>query len=92
VETLIGSGISEISWGELTDETITEFKEAQDLLLNIQEQQPRRSAILAAPPEMRGEDARLWYPLPPSLPLMRRLKETLDPNATLNPGRFIGGI
>jgi glycolate oxidase FAD binding subunit len=34
----------------------------------------------------------LWSPLPTALPLMGRLKETLDPAATLNPGRFVGGI
>ncbi len=28
----------------------------------------------------------------PALPLMRRLKEELDPTATLSPGRFVGGI
>jgi glycolate oxidase FAD binding subunit len=48
--------------------------------------------VLYAPFDLRAEGAPLWRPLPPSLPLMRRLKEMLDPNATLNPGRFIGGI
>ena len=28
----------------------------------------------------------------PALPLMRRLKHEFDPHATLNPGRFVGGI
>ncbi|MCH7699096.1 MAG: FAD-binding oxidoreductase [Chloroflexi bacterium] len=28
----------------------------------------------------------------PALPLMRSLKQEFDPNATLNPGRFVGGI
>lgn len=49
-------------------------------------------AVLHAPRSMRGDGTMLWHPLPPSLPLMRRLKETLDPKSTLNPGRFIGGI
>jgi len=34
----------------------------------------------------------LWRPLPQSFPLMQRLKEALDPSATLNPGRFIGRL
>jgi glycolate oxidase FAD binding subunit len=34
----------------------------------------------------------VWSPLPPALPLMRRLKAALDPRGTLAPGRFIGRI
>jgi FAD/FMN-containing dehydrogenase len=34
----------------------------------------------------------LWWPRPPALALMRNLKQTLDPNGTLNPGRFVGRI
>jgi glycolate oxidase FAD binding subunit len=49
-------------------------------------------AVTHAPSLLRVQGALLWHPLPPSLPLMRRLKETLDPNGTLNPGRFLGGI
>jgi len=32
-----------------------------------------------------------WGPVPALAP-MRRLKEQFDPRATLNPGRFVGGI
>lgn len=34
----------------------------------------------------------LWGPLPDSFPLMQKIKEQFDPNRTLNPGRFLGGI
>ncbi len=34
----------------------------------------------------------VWGPTPPGFPLMRSLKEALDPHATLNPGRFVGGL
>lgn len=34
----------------------------------------------------------LWSPPPSTLPIMRRMKETLDPAGTLNPGRFVGGL
>lgn len=33
-----------------------------------------------------------WGPTPSSFPLMRSLKERLDPGARLNPGRYVGGI
>jgi glycolate oxidase FAD binding subunit len=34
----------------------------------------------------------VWGHVSGTLPLMKRLKETLDPNGILNPGRFVGGI
>ncbi|WP_263384356.1 FAD-binding oxidoreductase [Granulicella arctica] len=33
-----------------------------------------------------------WGPLPDSFPVMQRLKERFDPQRTLNPGCFLGGI
>ena len=58
------------------------------------EAMPAHLAFLQAPVALRDPiaDVPLWSPLPPSLGLMRRLKETLDPAGTLNPGRFIGGL
>lgn len=38
----------------------------------------------------RGLD--VWGPPGDAMPLMRRVRERLDPAATLNPGRFVGGI
>jgi glycolate oxidase FAD binding subunit len=34
----------------------------------------------------------VWGHVGNALPLMKKLKETLDPNGILNPGRFVGGI
>ena len=43
----------------------------------------------AAPTLARAID--IWGPIP-ALSLMRNLKERFDPNAIMNPGRFVGGI
>jgi glycolate oxidase FAD binding subunit len=46
--------------------------------------------VLTAPPDVRtGLD--VWGPVP-GLHLMRRLKDQLDPEHRLSPGRFVGGI
>jgi glycolate oxidase FAD binding subunit len=46
--------------------------------------------VLTAPPPVR-DTLDVWGPVP-GLDLMRRLKEQLDPDRRLAPGRFVGGI
>jgi len=43
-------------------------------------------------PDALAGTIEVWAPLPPSLPLMRRIKEALDPARTLSPGRFVGRL
>ena len=43
-------------------------------------------------PSSLKERANVWGAVGKAFPLMQRLKETLDPNGILNPGRFVGGI
>lgn len=52
----------------------------------------RRGSLIVTrtPPALRGR-LDLWGPAN-GLALMRSLKERFDPNATLNPGRFVGGV
>jgi glycolate dehydrogenase FAD-binding subunit len=47
--------------------------------------------LAAAPPPLRAL-ADPWGPPPGSLEVMRRLKARLDPERSLAPGRFVGGI
>jgi glycolate oxidase FAD binding subunit len=46
--------------------------------------------VLTAPPSVR-DALDVWGPVP-GLALMRRLKEQLDPDRRLAPGRFVGEI
>ena len=50
-----------------------------------------RSAIVAGEAPIRAS-LNAWGSDPHAIALMRRLKERFDPHATLNPGRFVGGI
>jgi glycolate dehydrogenase FAD-binding subunit len=50
------------------------------------------SLVLTAAPAAVRARADVWGAPPPSLALMRRVKEALDPGSHLAPGRFVGGL
>ena len=53
---------------------------------------PDGSVVLhAAPPEVR-DVVDVWGPPPTALPLMKAVKQRLDPGRRLAPGRFVGGL
>lgn len=47
--------------------------------------------VLSCPPELK-EKVDVWGRQRPDQKIMRRLKERIDPQGVLNPGRFVGGI
>jgi glycolate oxidase FAD binding subunit len=47
--------------------------------------------IFAAPADAK-KNIDVWGPAPPTLVLMRKIKNQFDPKAVLNPGRFVGGL
>ena len=47
--------------------------------------------VLSAPAPLKPS-LDVWGPEPPGFPIMRALKQALDPNSILNSGRFVGGI
>ena len=48
--------------------------------------------VVRRAPTASKDELDIFGPPPPGFALMRELKRTLDPNAILNPGRFVGGI
>lgn len=52
--------------------------------------EPRAQVVACAHPHRTN--LQVWGAPPEAIPKMRELKMRFDPNGTLNPGRFIGGI
>lgn len=84
IQTLVPLGLIEVSCASV---------DSARTLLNWTSKTNASISGVHAPFALRAEaNIALWHPLPPAFPLMQRLKETLDPNGTLNPGRFVGGL
>jgi glycolate oxidase FAD binding subunit len=66
------------------DEAIVPFDDA------LHDAHPR-ATVINAPDDVRGRLA-VWGSPPAALQKMRELKARFDPNQTLAPGRFVGGI
>lgn len=88
VETQLGVGETRIAWAEETPQVRSCIAE----LFVTAEVSKLRATLLHGSCSLRAGLPAIWFPLPPALPLMKSLKGVLDPRATFNPGRFVGGI
>jgi FAD/FMN-containing dehydrogenase len=86
VRTLPGTGHTDAALG-----TEGDAEAAATAALAWAKEAKRPVSFLKAPLSLR-RDGEVWWPLSPAFPLMQRMKETLDPNGTLNPGRFVGRL
>ena len=50
------------------------------------------SLIFRKPPEGLNEKLPIWGAPGPDWPIMRRIKERMDPTRIMSPGRFVGGL
>jgi len=60
-------------------------------LLSLAQRCGGHTIIFAAPADTK-KNIDVWGPAPPTLVLMRKIKNQFDPKAVLNPGRFMAGI
>ncbi len=60
-------------------------------LISLAQQQRGHAVMFAAPAPLK-QGVEVWGPAPPALALMREIKHKFDPQAILNPGRFVGGF
>ena len=60
-------------------------------LLSLAQRCGGHTIIFAAPADTK-KNIDVWGPAPPTLVLMRKIKNQFDPKAVLNPGRFVGGL
>jgi glycolate oxidase FAD binding subunit len=68
-----------------------EFTQAAVVFDDALHEQLPYAQVLVAPQNLRDRLS-MWGNDPPALPQMRALKLRFDPNGTLAPGRFVGGI
>jgi glycolate oxidase FAD binding subunit len=77
---------------DLTEASLGLLKQECARIFSLPGNAPRgRSVLLWCPPELK-RDINVWGDRPADFPLMQKVKNVFDPNDTLSPGRFMGGL
>jgi glycolate oxidase FAD binding subunit len=75
-----------------TEASLQVLKQECARIFSLPGNAPRgHSVLLWCPPELK-RDINVWGVRPADFPLMQKLKNVFDPNGTLSPGRFMGGL
>jgi glycolate oxidase FAD binding subunit len=70
-----------------SDAAVNQFRK----LIAYAREQRGHAVVLVAPSKLK-RSIDVWGAPPPTVALMRKIKEQFDPDGLLNPGRYIGGI
>jgi glycolate oxidase FAD binding subunit len=91
IETRVtGQAASTVLWVAMRNngDTIAETVEA---LRSVVSRGGGTVVVVAAPEDLKPS-LDVWGPTTDAFPLMRRVKEQFDPDGTMSPGRFVGGL
>jgi glycolate oxidase FAD binding subunit len=88
VHTLGGSAVTQATGTMIASLPVTAVQQLPELRQQFIDAQGSLT-VLQQP---ASTDLDLWGAMPSSFPLMQKIKQQFDPNRTLNPGRFFGGI
>jgi len=88
VHTLGGGAVTQATGVMIASLPIAAEQQLQELRRQLVDAQGSLT-VLQQP---ASTDVDLWGTMPSSFPLMQKIKQQFDPNRTLNPGRFFGGI
>jgi len=89
-----GTGVIFADWNDLSGVLNGQSSLVANVLTEVRASVQKLGGALvveSCPRELK-ERLDIWGDVGPAIGVMRRLKAALDPNGTLNPGRFVGGI